>query len=107
MAEEVRQNAAENRFEIWADGELAGFADYRDRDGVRSFLHTLIEPAFEGRGLGSTLIGFSLDSTRKEGLGVLPFCPFVKAYIGRHRDYADLIPVDHRARFVLEDADEQ
>jgi predicted GNAT family acetyltransferase len=102
MTEEVRDNPAEHRFEIWVDGELAGFADYRDREGVRSFLHTEIDSAYEGRGFGSRLIGQSLYLTRAAGLGVLPFCPFVKAYIGRHQEYADLIPAEHRDRFAVE-----
>ncbi|MCU1587168.1 MAG: N-acetyltransferase [Frankiales bacterium] len=104
---EVRQNEGAHRFEIWVADDLAGFADYRDRDGVRSFLHTEIEPAFEGHGAGSTLIKAALDQTRAAGFGVLPFCPFVRAFIGKHPDYADLIPADQRQRFELVDADER
>lgn len=36
----VTENAAERRFEVHADGELAGFASYRDRDGTKEFFHT-------------------------------------------------------------------
>jgi predicted GNAT family acetyltransferase len=102
QATTVADNPAKHRFEIVYDGVLAGFADYRDRDDVRSFLHTEIQQALEGRGLASQLIRTALDETRAAGFGVLPFCPFVRSYIHRHPEYAELVPADHRARFDLE-----
>ena len=56
---------------------------------------------FEGRGLGGKLVSFALADARGRDLAVLPFCPFVKAYIQRHREYADLVPGDRRAEFDL------
>jgi predicted GNAT family acetyltransferase len=32
-----------------------------------------------------------LELIRAEGLKVKPLCPFVKAYIGKHPEYADLL----------------
>ena len=91
-----------SRFEIHVDGRLAGFAQYRMKDaGLIVFTHTEIDDAFEGRGLGSTLVRAALDTARSRGLAVRPDCPFVRAYIGRHSDYLDLVPVDLRARLGL------
>jgi uncharacterized protein len=42
-----------------------------------------------------------LDAARAGGLAVLPFCPFVRRYIQRHREYADLVPANERPRFDL------
>jgi predicted GNAT family acetyltransferase len=44
-----------------------------------------------------------LDNARAEGLAVLPYCPFVKRFIDRHREYLALVPVERRAMFTLED----
>jgi predicted GNAT family acetyltransferase len=44
-----------------------------------------------GRGIGSTLIKGVLDTARAQGLKVKPLCPFAKAYIERHSEYADLV----------------
>jgi predicted GNAT family acetyltransferase len=44
----------------------------------------------EGRGIGSTLIRGVLDIARAGGLKVKPLCPFAKAYVERHPEYADL-----------------
>jgi uncharacterized protein len=94
--------AESSRFEIRVDGRLAGLAQYHMKDpGLIVFTHTEIDDAYEGRGLGSTLIRAALDTARSRGLAVRPDCPFVRAYIGRHSDYLDLVPVDLRARLGL------
>ncbi|MEN3540569.1 GNAT family N-acetyltransferase [Microbispora sp. ZYX-F-249] len=99
---QVADNPEASRFEITVDGALAGFADYRLKGPAISFTHTEIDPAFEGRGLGSTLVRAALDAARDAGLEVLPFCPFVQRYIARHPEYLDLVPADRRARFSLD-----
>ncbi|NJP26207.1 N-acetyltransferase [Microbispora sp. SCL1-1] len=98
----VADNPEASRFEITVDGALAGFAEYRLSGPRISFTHTEIDPAFGGRGLGSTLVKAALDAARDAGLSVLPFCPFVQRYIERHPDYLDLVPADQRARFSLD-----
>jgi predicted GNAT family acetyltransferase len=49
----------------------------------------------------SATIGSGLDGARAEGLAVLPFCPFVNAYIEKHPQHADLVPEAFRAKFGL------
>ena len=89
------------RYEILVDGELAGFATYKARPDQIAFKHTEVDDRFEGQGLAGRLIAFALDDARGRGLAVLPFCPFVKGYIQRHREYADLVPEGRRAEFEL------
>jgi predicted GNAT family acetyltransferase len=88
---EIIENPAEQRYEARLDGELAGFAQYRDAPGRRIFTHTEVDDAFEGRGVGSRLAAAALDDARGRGLRVVPRCPFIAAYIERHPDYADLV----------------
>jgi uncharacterized protein len=90
-----------SRFEIRVDGEVAGFTEYRRRPGLIAFIHTLTDPRFEGQGLASDLVRTALSEARADGLSVLPFCPFVRAYIARHTEYLDLVPEDVRATFDL------
>jgi predicted GNAT family acetyltransferase len=98
---EVTNNPEEHRYEVRADGVLAGYTIYRERPGLIVFVHTEINPRFEGQGLASTLIRAALDDARRRELQVLPFCPFVNGYIQRHGEYADLVPEAFRARFGL------
>ena len=94
------------RFEVLVDGEVAGFAEYRRTSSALAFTHTVIDPAFEGRGLGSVLARGALDATREAGSPVLPFCPFIRGYIQRHPAYLDLVPAERRAEFQLAPASE-
>jgi uncharacterized protein len=81
-----------HRYEIRADDQLAGFADYRRRpDGTVIFTHTQIEPAFDGRGLGSTLARAALDDVRRRQVKLVARCPFIAGYIERHPEYQDLV----------------
>ena len=97
---DVRDNPSQLRFEILGDGKLAGFAQYVRRPGRVIFVHTEIDPAFEGRGLGSQLAAAALDATRSSGERVVPLCPFIEHFIERHPQYADL--VDHELMKQLE-----
>ena len=92
------------RFEIAVDEAILGFAEYRRRPGVISFIHTEIDPAHKSEGLGTLLVKAALDTARAEGLAVLPYCPFVQGFIDRHHEYLDLVPVERRAKFALDDA---
>ena len=71
--------------------------------GVITFIHTEIDPAREGEGLGTHLVKAALDTARAEGLAVLPYSPCVRDFIDRHREYLDLVPVERRAKFALDD----
>jgi predicted GNAT family acetyltransferase len=101
MQTQVVHNAEEQRYEVWADGELAGYTQYHLYKGALAFIHTEIDVRFEGTGLGSTLVHGALDEVRRRGESVLPFCPFVRGYITRHREYVDLVPADDRDSFGL------
>jgi predicted GNAT family acetyltransferase len=97
----VKDNRDEGRFEVHADGELAGFTVYGSRPGLIAFVHTEIDERFEGQGLGSKLVAGALDAARDEGQAVMPFCRFVNRFIERHPDYRDLVREADRATFGL------
>jgi predicted GNAT family acetyltransferase len=86
-----------SRYEITADGELAGFAEYRDIDGARVFTHTEVFDQYEGKGIGSALVRAALDSVRAGAGGgrLVPLCPFVRSYIEGHAEaYGDLVDTE-------------
>jgi predicted GNAT family acetyltransferase len=93
MDDDVRvQDAPDrSRYEIYADGQLAGFTQYRRAGERADFTHTEIEEEFEGRGLASELIRAALDDARRRGLQVVPTCPFVADFIDKHAEYQDLV----------------
>jgi uncharacterized protein len=98
---EVVDRPEQHRFEIVADGTVAGFADYQLRGDAITFTHTEIDEAYEGKGLGSVLVKHALQSARDRDLAVLPLCPFVRDWIARHEDYLPLVPESARAKYKL------
>jgi predicted GNAT family acetyltransferase len=85
----VTDNAAERRFERETDHGTAVLS-YR-REGDRLLLtHTEVPQAAEGDGHGSALVQAAFDHARREGLRVVPVCPFVAAWVERNPDQADV-----------------
>ena len=88
--DQVRDNRAEQAFELTVDGERA-IAAYRLEGDTITFTHTVVPPAIEGRGVGGKLIRAALDDVRGRGLKVVPQCAFVAAWMDKHPEYGDLL----------------
>ena len=89
---ETRDNTEQSRYEAWLDGRLAGFAEY-DLQGQDTivFTHTEVGDEFEGRGVGSALARGALDDVRGAGQRqVVAQCSFIRGWIEKHPEYADL-----------------
>jgi uncharacterized protein len=89
------------RYELSVDDEVVGFASYRARPGLIAFVHTEVDERLQGQGLADRLIRFALEDARTRDLAVLPFCPFVKAFIERHRELDALVPDNYKEKFDL------
>ena len=98
---EVADAPDRDRYELSIDGEVVGFAAYSKRPGLIAFVHTEVDERFQGRGLGDRLIRGALEDARARGLAVLPFCPFMKAFIERHREFEALVPDAYKEQFGL------
>ena len=53
--------------------------------------HTVVQPEFEGDGVGSALAKHALEKSRASGLTVVPTCKFIAAYIDKHLEFKDLL----------------
>ena len=86
----VRDNKPLSRFELDAEGGLA-FANYRLTPSAVIITHTETPRGLRGRGIASDLVKGALHLIRADGLKVIAQCPFVKAYIDKRPDTADLL----------------
>lgn len=102
MTATVRDDPAENRYEIYDGDQQAGFAVYELTGDTIAFTHTETDPEFQGRGLARQLVVAALDDARRRELAVLPSCPYVRKVIAEDADtYLDLVPLKERDRFGL------
>ncbi len=87
----IVDNPAERRYEARLGGQVVGFSEYQPAAGRLVFTHTVVDPAFEGRGIGSRLAAGALDDVRARGLTATVRCPFIAAFLRRHREYDDIV----------------
>lgn len=91
---------AGDTFTVGVDEKPVGLARFVERDDHRVFVHTEVEPAFEGRGLATLLIAHALAATRADGRRIVALCPMVAAYLKKHRDFDDI--VDRPTRQIMD-----
>ena len=90
MPDQVVDNAAERRFELHVDGQVA-FADYRREGGRLVIPYVEAPPALRGTGAAGRLMEGVLACARSEGLKVTPLCSYAAAYMRRHKQHHDLL----------------
>jgi len=90
MPATIRDNTALSRFELDADGATA-FLNYRLAGNVITLNHTETPVEARGRGLASRLVDGVLGEAQARGLKIVPRCPFVTAFLGKHPEYRDLL----------------
>jgi uncharacterized protein len=88
---EVVDVPEKSRYELRLGGRLIGLAAYRRREGRIAFTHTEVDESCAGRGFGSRLAAEALDDARRQGLDVVPLCPFIAYYIEQHPEYSQLV----------------
>jgi uncharacterized protein len=89
----VTDNQAESRFELWVDGRLAELP-YRRNGNRLVLIHTEVPEELEGRGLGGTLVEAAVDRAARDGMTVVPLCPFARGWLQRHPDVASRAAID-------------
>lgn len=87
----VIDSRSARRYELQLGEEVVGFVAYHPQNGSLVLVHTEVNPAFEDRGFGSRLVAGALEDIRARGLSVVPVCPFVSSYLGRHPEDADIV----------------
>jgi len=90
MSRNVRHNSDERRFELETTAGLA-IADYRLSERVMTIYHTEVPVPLRGRGIGARLVRGALEEARTLGVKVVPQCWFVREFIERNPNFADLV----------------
>ena len=90
---DVTDNTDASRFELRADGWLAELI-YRIRGDRLVLVHTEVPVELEGRGVGGRLVTAAVDRAVREGLTLVPLCPFARGWLERHPEAASKAVID-------------
>ncbi|WP_106815837.1 GNAT family N-acetyltransferase [Microbacterium timonense] len=78
----VRRNDDDGRYEVWVGDVLAGFTEFSaDARGRLRFPHTVVDPAFRGRGLAQKVVSEAMADEARRGDTIVPLCPVVSKYL--------------------------
>ena len=91
----VEHNQAARRYEARI-GEALAVLEYKRRGKTIVFTHTGVPKPLEGQGIAGRLTQVALDEARAQHLTVIPLCPFVAAYVRRHKEYQDIVHPPYR-----------
>ena len=95
---ELRHDPDNHRYVAEIDGQTVGTAVYHLRNDRHIFVHTEVDQAHEGGGVGSALARYALDDVKANGGTVVPVCPFIASWIRRHPEYDALVDQELRDR---------
>ncbi|MBK7469309.1 MAG: N-acetyltransferase [Betaproteobacteria bacterium] len=95
----LSNNIERHRYEAAIDGKVAGFSEYNLSGDSIVFTHT--EVLEEGKGVGSFLAREALLDARAKGMHVIPVCPFIAAYLRKHREFIDLVKPEVQVAFKV------
>ena len=87
---EVKQN--DSKFELSEDGKSAGILNFQKKDeSTIEIVHTEVDPAFEGKGLGKELVKAAVEYAKKNDFKILASCPYAKQVIDKNPEYKDML----------------
>ncbi|WUL57168.1 N-acetyltransferase [Streptomyces sp. NBC_00344] len=91
----IRDDRPNGRLEALDDGQVIGRVQYFALDAEPAALvavHTVVEPAYQGRGVAGALVEEFYATAAREGVPVVPLCPYAARWAGRHAEEAPVAP---------------
>jgi len=78
------------------EGDSEAELVYEIGDGRMVLVHTGVPEEMGGRGIAGMLVASAIDLAAKEGLTVVPLCPYARKWIRDHPEAAEDVNVDWR-----------
>lgn len=88
---EREDGEARGRYHLVVEGLEAEMTYRRSDNRIITIDHTGVPPALRGRRIGERLVRQAVEDARREGLKVVPLCPFARAQINRHPEWQDVL----------------
>jgi predicted GNAT family acetyltransferase len=94
----VTHDPPRRTFTAHVEGHEAYLRYLPSGDGVLDYASTYVPDGLRGRGIASAIVRQALDYARAEGYRVSPSCWFVRDFLRKHPEYADLSVEDRQGR---------
>lgn len=92
-ADDIVDNAAANRFELSRDGQTAELV-YRLNGKRLVLVHTEVPEALGGHGVGGELVRAGVRRAARDGLTLVPVCPYARQWLEKHPDAVGDVAID-------------
>ncbi len=84
------KNKEKKRFEIDVNGKYA-FINYGEFGNQIALVHTETDPELAGTGAAVAVVEKTLQYLETNSISLLPFCPYVFAYIKKHPEWKRIV----------------
>lgn len=92
MEIQMIEDGSKGRFAAMDNGTEAGHITYSKAGDTTLILdHTEVNDVCRGQGIGKIIVMHIVEVARKEGLRILPLCPFAKAVFERTEEIRDVL----------------
>ena len=88
---EREDSPSKGRYRLVIEGVEAEMAYTRAGEGLIIIDHTDVPAALRGRKVGERLVRRAVEDARRDGVALIPLCPFAKAQIDRHQEWQDVL----------------
>ena len=88
---EREDGASKGRYTLTIEGIEAEMTYSRAGKDLIIIDHTDVPTALRGRKVGERLVRQAVEDARRDGVSIIPLCPFAKAQIDRHPEWQDVL----------------
>ncbi|PSM53241.1 acetyltransferase (GNAT family) [Campylobacter blaseri] len=68
-----------------------GESTYSKSDNIWIIDHTFVKDSYTGQGIAGKLVALIVQEARKNGVKIIPLCPFAKSEFDKNPNYSDLL----------------
>ena len=88
---EREDGASKGRYLLVVDGVEAEMTYSRAGKALIIIDHTDVPAVLRGRKIGERLVRQAIEDARRDGVAIVPLCPFARAQIDRHPEWQDVL----------------
>lgn len=86
----IQFNQLDNEAQAYDGEDKIGYCQFEEKDQVWDLTHTVVNPAYGGRGIAKDLLDTVVDEARKNGKKIYPTCSYARKKFDEDEKYRDV-----------------